>query len=475
MLCCIPFHQGDVQDAKRLLTWIADLGGCANHDCLLIADQKADWKDALKCKELAALSFKTVNMISNEVGTVGWIEGANSMFKAAAIYALEHNCPFYFNEPDAIPLRHGWLDAIENEYKICGKAFMGAVVGHETPNLPNPILEGCSVYPADTWTKIASAWKPNIAWPIACASLFTPQAHGSNLFQSLWGEAGNPPVFAEKQVPYTNVLCLKNLRPEAVVFHRSKGGSLIRLLQKSRGISKPIVVVFPVCTGDMHLALHHARWLRSMKRKWDHKAVISFDTTINLIHLTEFRNLLAECFESVETFKYPIPPVGGWPHAPNWAWQRTAERMSHQDNAWLWMEADAVALTPDWIERIDDEYQGCGKSWMGALVKTSGHMNGCAIYPADAALRMPIAMRCTNRAWDYDCKQEIQQDVHDAIHLMQHLWIIENDQPLEYGSGQPPTSLTPERAQRWIKKDAVFVHRVKDNSLVNLLMQGWRA
>jgi hypothetical protein len=473
MLCVIPTWSGDIQDAKRLISWIGDLGGAGNHDCLLIADQKVDWKDALKCKELAELSFKTVNIISNEAGTVGWIEGANSMFKAAAIYALEHNRPFYFNEPDAIPLKYGWLDAIENEYKTCGKKYMGALVGHETPNLPNPYLEGCSVYPADTWTKIAPVWKSNTAWPIACASIFTPQAHGSNLMQSLWGEINNPPVFAEKNIPGTNVFCLKQLNPEAVVFHRSKGGSLIRLLQKSRGISKPIVVVFPVCTGDMHLALHHARWLRSMNRKWGHKAVISFDTTINLIHLMEMRNHLLECFESVETFKYPIPPVGGWPHAPNWAWQRTAQEIARQDNAWLWMEADAVALVPDWIERIDDEYQGCGKSWMGSIVKGMGHMNGVGVYPSDACFRMPLAMASTNLAWDYVCRPEIQHDLHDAP-MMGHIWTIANGEAIETGGGELPDRVSQEQARRWIKPHWSIVHRIKSADLINLLSQGWK-
>lgn len=470
----LPTWSGDIQDAKRLLGWIADLGGCANHDCLLIADQKVDWRDAMKCKELAELSFKTVNIISNEDAAVGWKAGSTSMFKAAAIYALNHNCPFYFNEPDAIPLRHGWLDTIENEYKTCGKPFMGALVGHETPNLPNPILEGCSVYPADTWAKIAAAWNPSESWVLACAHIFTPQAHGSNLFHSLWGEMNNPPVFAEKNIPGTNVLCLKNIRPEAAVFHRSKGGSLIRLLQKTRGISKPIVVVFPVCPGDMHLALHHAKWLQSMKRKWGHRAVISFDTSINLIHLTEFRNILLECFDSVETFKYPIPPVGGWPHAPNWAWQRTADHMSYQDNAWLWMEADAVALVPDWLERIDDEYQGCGKSWMGSIVKDMGHMNGVGIYPSDAALRMPLAMRSTNLAWDYVCKPEIIHDAHNASHVMGHIWTIANGEAIETGGGELPNRVSIEQAQRWVKPHWSIVHRIKSLDLINLLMGGWR-
>lgn len=475
MLFCLPFYSGDIPDTKRLLSWISDLGGCAGHDCLLIADQDVDWQDALKCKELAELSFKSVKIIYDGEHAPGWIPACNSKWKSAALYALENNCAFYFNEPDATPLKHGFLDTIEAEYKTCGKPFSGPVVSHETPNFPNPYLEANAVFPANAWEIVKADWQPLVVRESAYAHTVLPLAHNSKLFQHIWGEFNNPPVFAEKNVPGTNVFCLKQIKPEAVVFHRCKGGSLIRLLQKQRGISKPIVVVFPVCQNDIHLALHHAKWLRSMNRKWGHKALITFDSTINLIQLTEFRNFLAQCFNEVELFKYPIPPVLSWPHAPNWAWQRTAEHMTFQDHAWFWNEADAVWLTSDCLDVIDDEYQGCGKSWMGSLVKDSGHMNGCAVYPSDAALRMPIAMKCTGGAWDYLCKPEIQHDLNDANHIMQHLWRVEGETIFEGGSGQAPTGITLDRANRWLRKGAVFTHRVKDLSLVNLLMSGqWK-
>ena len=146
--------------------------------------------------------------------------------------------------------------------------------------------------------------------------------------------------------------------------------------------------------------------------------------------------------------------------------------MADQNNPWFWFEADSVALTPDWIESIDDEYQGCGKSWMGAVVKGMGHMNGVGIYPCDAAFRMPAAMSCTNLAWDYVCKNEIERDLHDASHLIQHCWTLVNGEPIETGGGELPARFTAEQCSRWIRKGAAVFHRSKDASIVELLMSG---
>lgn len=472
MTAIFPFCQSDLVDEERLQNWIAELGGCPNHHALVIADGDVQWSDALRMRELAEQSFKSVTLIIDEPHFAGWIFGGNSKFKRAAMWAKENGVDFYFNEPDNIPLRHGWMDEIEAEYKTCGKPFMGTLIAHGHAHLPQNYLEGNSVYPSNAWDIIEPVWKEHISWPMAIADTVRDLSHNSKLLYHFYGEMAEPPVFSEKGVSGTRVFSLAKIPPEAVTFHRSKGGSLIRLLQHKRGISKPITVVFPVCPNDIGLAVRHAHWLHQMQRKWAHNAIITFDASIDIPTLNDFRNILEQCFVQVDLFKYPMPPVLQWPNAPNWAWQQTARYMAGQNHPWFWFEADCVALTPDWLDKLNDEYHTCGRSWCGPIVKGMGHVNGGCIYPPDAALRSPIAMSCTGVAWDYAMKNEMVFDCHDASHLMQHTWTILNDEAIETGGGETPCNVTLDRAKRWIRKGAVCIHRIKDSSLVALLASG---
>lgn len=472
MRVCLPFCSQDLADTKRLVLWWQELGGCKGHTCLLIADIDVDWVAAIEIRDIVEKSFDSVDIICDGAHAGGWIAGGNSKFKSAALWGKEHGEAFYFNEPDAIPLKHGWLDAIAKEYDERDEPFMGAIIETNTAGWPSKYLEGNSVYSQDTWDLIQSTWNDNITWPNATASALMPFAVNSKLMHHFWGMVGNPPVFSEQNVQGTSVFSLKNIPSEAVVFHRSKGGSLIRQLQRARGTSQPITVVFPVCPSDIGLAITHARWLKQMGKVHQSPALIVFDASISINQLTAFRNELQHTFPNIDLFKYPVPPVLGWPMAPNWAFQQVARHMAQQDNPWLWFEADCVALKSDWIEQIEDEYYMCGRSWMGPIVKGMGHMNGGGVYPPDAALRSSIAMGATSRAWDYDMKPQMIHDCHDASHLMRHIWTVVGEDAIETGGGETPARVTVDRIKKWVSQSHVCIHRVKDDSLIGLLMRG---
>lgn len=476
MLLCLPFYSGDILDAQRLLKFMADLGGCRGHSCLLIADKYVDWVQAIECVKLAEICFDSVQIICDGEHAKGQFEGGNSKFKAAAMWAQEHGEDFLFNEPDNIPLKTGWLDTIESAWDIESQKtnvfFLGAIIQHETPNFPNFYLEGNAVYHKNTWSEISLIWDDSVTWPKQLHPIFSGRSVSSKLFFHVFGEVGNPPVFAEKNVAGTSVFSLKNIPVEAVVFHRSKGGSLIRQLQRARGISQPMTIIFPIFPADVQLATTHARWLAQMGKQYPNLAKIVFDATINISQLTAFRNELQKTFPHIELFKYPVPPVMGWPMAPNFAFQQVARHMAQQENPWLWFEADCVALKPDWLERIEDEYYMSGRSWMGPIVKGMGHVNGVCVYPPDAALRSPTAMSCTTVAWDYGMRAEMIHDCHDSSDLTGHIWSILNGEAIETGGGETPNRVTLEQARKWIKPSWVIVHRIKSSDLVNLLSRG---
>lgn len=243
MLVAFPFFEGDVDRMVELLEWIHDLGGCAAHDALLVADAGVEWKRCLEVKKLAARSFKTVTLISNEESVIGWIEGPKSLFLKACEYVRDHPQPFLQMETDAIPLVPCWLDKIAAAYSESAGLYMGCVYDCDQPNLPKKILSGIGIYPFHTLELAGKELeKPGVNWDIATTLAMAGNDEGqhTDLIYHLWGEKDNPPTFVETK---TNFRCkqpflLKDIPSEAVIWHRNKDGTLIDLLRKKMAIFK---------------------------------------------------------------------------------------------------------------------------------------------------------------------------------------------------------------------------------------------
>lgn len=471
MTVVFPFCQKDACCLERLLRWIGQLGGVGHHAAVLIADGKVSYQEAFRLKHLANDIFGVTKLFATEP-VEGWIRGSNTLFqKAATIFT---HLPFLFVEPDAVPIRATWIDEIEAEFEKDSSKFLGAMVRHNTDGFPNPYLEGCAVYPAGTWNILEHLFTLEKSWTLACASAVVPRARNSSLFQHFWGQPGASPTFIAENVknPPANALRLSYVSKETALFHRNKDGSLIRLLSKKLFPSKTkIIAVFPVCQKDIHMAMLHARWLSKMNHCSDHEAVISADMQLPASTIDKLQASLSSAFSKVEIMRYPTPRQP-YPQSANLAWQHTARHMATRNSPWFWFEADAVALKPDWIEQLQSEYDRGGKPFMGVVVPHHLHLQGTAVYPSDAAMRMPNAMAATKGAFDSEGMKDTNGAVHNAERLIFHLWVMNGGNPKPNGSGEVPRFITAEQLRRWLPKSAVFMHRVKDASVVNLLISG---
>lgn len=475
MIIALAFYAGDAQLLVQLLRWIARLGFNPNHTALLVADGAVNYSVAESLMQEARKAFGRVSMKAT-IPTEGWIRGSNVLFECAVTNLAGQ--PFLFVEPDATPTRPGWIEEIESEYVQCGKPFMGALVTHQTPKLPSPYLEGCAVYPSNAWELMRGGFNHSQSWTLACAELVVPLAHNSELFQHRWGEREKAPTFVAERTEHSpvNVLTLSELNPKTALYHRCKDGSLMRLLERKLfPETKPdnkITVVFPICNMDFQLAMHHARWLLKMNTRWDHDAVIAVDGSVPPHLVKQFREILARCFRSADVFKYPTPH-GGYPAVANAAWRNTALEMQRRGKPWFWNEADGVVLKVDWLDQFQNEYDLCDKHWMGVIVPNMGHLQGTAIYPADAAAWMPRAMNARgNQAFDMEGKHDINGQAHDASHLLFHVWTIVDGNACPVGGGNVPVDITADQLRRWIPKSAVYGHRFKDTSVVDCLISG---
>lgn len=230
LLIVIPYCKKDIQTTIRLLNWIKDLGGCPDNDCLMVAS-----RDAMQAKITpdARGVFKSVREINPPFDLKDESThpiGPNWMFETA-IKAV--NSDFLWLEPDAVPLKQGWLQAIETEYasaSAIGRSILADVTELNDPRYPSKIPSGVAVYPAAAKLLYSSLQlNRRMAWDIQFANRVIPFVHRATSIQNIVNH-NDPPSFSNNG----HSMKLSQLRPNAVLFHPSKDGSLIQLLNSER-------------------------------------------------------------------------------------------------------------------------------------------------------------------------------------------------------------------------------------------------
>jgi FkbM family methyltransferase len=229
MIVLFCFCVKDQDQALRSARWWNDLGGCKGHELLVCYDPRCN---PVLVEELRVEMEKSFDKLwrINEVAQVDdWPQGANYFFKLCCTWLqYKPQWPsFLWMEPDAIPLSPGWLDAIAGEYARAGKPFMGDRVEVQVNGKDVPLhMSGVGVYENPIYLKAGEAYRAyDMAWDMAARNQIIPHAHFTRLIEHAWQH----PTFKDKSELATQV------RPEAVIFHSSKDGSLIELLRQKRG------------------------------------------------------------------------------------------------------------------------------------------------------------------------------------------------------------------------------------------------
>jgi len=477
MIVVIPFFKGDVHLALDLLEWCATLDGRAPQSCLLIPDADIQWTTGLEVLGKAQEAFSKVTVAAPPTPyDAGWPAAANQMFLFAAEYvARELKEPWLWLEPDAIPLCSKWATILEDAYRVCGKPYMGAVITGELKGKPFPHMNGVGVYPADAFSVMAPVIRGTpLAFDVACVSVLLPQVADTPKIHCHWGKFAMPPIFVRQHVPgVENTVTQSFIRPEAVLFHRNKDGSLLDILREKRnGATEPrLQVVLPFCNKDARLAAKNLQWMAELGPRVSNKALLCFPKDTVASSVASMEHCARLVFSDVTRFVCPGTSTQAWPLGPNIAFQTTAHYMHAYGTApWLWLEADAVPLCQGWLQRLETHYRQRGKSFFGPIVPGRGHMNGVAIYPKNMAARCPRAMAATSMAWDYVLGGEMGGDNFDASSLIQHCWGIVNRMP-HPTDGPPAVFFTPAEVKAWVQPQAVLFHRCKDGTLIDRLRQ----
>jgi hypothetical protein len=224
----MPVAWGDIGVAVRLLDWMRDLGGIPNHELVfcLPPDLPQDLKDALTSRAATLRGTWSVFQRPFILSSEHWPQGPNWSFTCASQWAHQNQKDFLFLEPDCVPLKPGWVETIHREYRGCGRAFLGHFEAKGAQHERH--MAGVAVYQWEIYQRLH--WHEYYkAWDVAMGPYLLHEAHESRTIQQIWGDLGRPPTFATTHD-------LRCLRPDAVLFHRNKDGTLIERLREIWGV-----------------------------------------------------------------------------------------------------------------------------------------------------------------------------------------------------------------------------------------------
>lgn len=232
MKVVLPFFTGDQWLAEKNLRWMRKLDERLDYNCILACDDTVRTETTL---ELAQVLFRSVHVFKYPKHRfIHWPFPQNNAFMHTAWEMAKQKEPWAWVETDSVPIKKGWLTALEQEY-LRGKKPFG---GHWNP--ATEVFNGVAIYPPNI-----SFYAPKIMtaalmdgrnehgqpyqppWDAYGSTDVKPHLHVMNrIMQHLWSINDVCPTFPTKKA------VTQLLRDEVVLFHRCKDGSLIDRLEE---------------------------------------------------------------------------------------------------------------------------------------------------------------------------------------------------------------------------------------------------
>lgn len=233
----------------------------------------------------------------------------------------------------------------------------------------------------------------------------------------------------------------------------------------------PFRFALAFCDRDADRCLDLLKWLAELgpvKRE----LVLFYDKGTSeevLAPIVREANYVFSCVTQVVLAK----SHSGWPACNNFVWYHICNHMAgdKRRSPWMLLETDLAPCRADWVSSLEDEYKRARKPFMGAWVEYYDIMNGAGVYPADVTAWCPEFFKgnpLLARAYDCAIAPQIMWFMHNATHLMPHIWYTRaNGRP---GGLVPQTPVWNDRMLEWVcDHNAVLVHRCKDNKLIDFL------
>lgn len=225
---CMPVCSKDVLLCYKNIAWQVELETHWGH-CVISHDASISngWVKILV--EAAKKCYETVDVFEYPNPQRGYWP-PNQAWQHSARRMQQTGRAWLWMEADMIPLRRGWLQAVNTAYHDCGKPFFGPVVkgmGH---------ANGTMCYPANTPDIIPRTMSEvKGAWDVVCkAEMIHLNCDAGEIIQIAWSMVNNRlHQYAHGEKPtFQDHESLKMLLPSAVLFHRNPSGDLIQRLRE---------------------------------------------------------------------------------------------------------------------------------------------------------------------------------------------------------------------------------------------------
>lgn len=255
------YHSGDCELALESAKAITANGNNMRHKATLCTTN--DTALIHEVTEELKKSFPKVDRIVAQDGFNGWPLGPNQMFVDASTHCYQHEEPWYFWEPDCVPLVEGWVDKLENEFNKYPNKIMGCLIeGGTAPSGKNvyKLIVGSAVYPAKFLNYCglaANLYNYNMAykdvtvvpepWDVRCRWVFMNNGRNTDLIKAYWRSCnyryeGKSIVFSAENAEAEEIQSVtcpdKTVDSRAIVVHGCKDGSLHKMIYGAAAIEQ---------------------------------------------------------------------------------------------------------------------------------------------------------------------------------------------------------------------------------------------
>lgn len=223
-----------------------------------------------------------------------------------------------------------------------------------------------------------------------------------------------------------------------------------------------VLVVSAFCHREIVQELNLLRWMGELDDYMpQHQCAMIASSQVPPSAANETVRAARNVFGTATLVHQRVADERGWPQSCNSLFRVGVQHA--KGRSFLWVEPDLVPLRAGWLDEIEEEYEACGKPFMGYTPrKPLLHLTGCAVYPPNIEAYNPQALRADAVAWDATAPELTLPHVYCST-LFQHEWG-------DHEKNKAPTFRT-QRSLRIIRPEAVVLHRNKDQTLIKRLRE----
>lgn len=232
-LIVLPCCADDGPIAERLLDWMLTLNNRQPKGHILLA-YAADVHGEMraKLKLTAELAFESISEISlaRHGNIQNKVEQISSAFRQVAAHVQSHfRFPWLWLEPDCVPLKSGWIEALADAYDSQPKRYCGSILGSQDGKKLLGMARVGIYHPAASSELDRFCNDPNVGFEFVAGGHVVARCTKTKLIQ---------------QLSITDDASLQGIRPDAVLLHGDKWGKVIamksRELQEIAHIYRPM-------------------------------------------------------------------------------------------------------------------------------------------------------------------------------------------------------------------------------------------